>query len=707
MARVDRPQSELVASTDPTGGNDDFNNFSGQEGTNWAVLADLRGPGTLTRFWTTGGASASQRLQFYFDGERHPRIDATVADLRKGEPPFLPALTRYEQSCWYTFVPMPYRKRLRILAETGNFTHQGWPRLFYQLNYSRLPEGASVESFPADFNADDASALESYGAFVSGTAEAGPVAGSVTTNGLVTIPPGGEAALLERSGSGIVRDLSLRIAPAARDRLTLKMRWDGAAEPSVDVPLNAFFGKLWQSPDFACAWLSTSGEVSRCRLPMPYATAARISVSNAGPASVTIAAEAVIEPRDPSAALGALHAVWHRSGVQDRGRPHTIARAQGRGKFVGCLLGISSQDPSWWALEGDESIRIDTETRPGWLGTGLEDYFSGAWYYKNNLVRPQHGLVFKRPFTTVQYRFHLVDARRFDQAMEMLFERGPDQNSPATMASVAYYYLAEPQAVVAAPDDPASAAPPPDPYAEPALMSTLANFERLGDYAGASAVIDRHLAAQAPLAPDADILELRQIAYRERQAGIGVARPLYDAFLNSHTNEPAVSYARLLLWFHESPDHALLGLSAGTPMRACLDTGTVGEVNHPQAFAVFPVTLAPGRHVLSLQAFRGAGGPEWVQAGLRTHQGLMATDPTWQFAFDPTGGWRRADFTGAWPPTADSLQEGPPPLPYVATQPHPFVDLQSIPWGIWAPVAWPDGARSVVFRMEFACEGLR
>lgn len=698
MARLDTPQSELVDSRDPTGGNDDFNNFAGKEGTNWAVLADLSGPGYVSRFWTTGGASANQRLQFYFDGERKPRIDATVAELRSGQAPFIVPLSRYEQSCWYSFVPLTYRKRLRILAQTENFTHTGWPRLFFQINHCRLPDGTDVPAFPATPSSDDVAALKEFGDFFEGSALLPETA---MTNGgdHVVIPPGGEAAVLSLSGSGIVRQFVSHVEPATGSAgLILRIAWDGLPGASVAVPFDAFFGQLWRSPAFTCAFVDTSDALSRCNLPMPFRAGAVFSVSNAGPQAVAVTAGAAVAPSGP-ADLGYLHAVWHRSGTEARGKPHTILRAEGRGKVVGCLMGINSADPSWWALEGDESIRVDDEAVPGWLGTGLEDYFSGAWYYKNNLVRPQHGLIFKRPFTTVQYRFHRDDARHFQRAAEMVFERGPDQMSPASFASVGYYYLDTPTAAASDALDGTSAERPADQYEDAAIMGTLCNFERLGDYAGASACIERFL--QGREVPFADLLRLRQIAYRERLKGYDAARPQYEEFLRGTTNEPAASYAKLLMWFHEDPSHALLGMNCGVPTRATLDSTTVGEVGHPQAFVIVPLTLAPGPHVLSLQAFRGPQ-PEWVQAGLRTHGGLIGTDPAWQYAFDPTGNWRAPGFSGTgWAPTSDSVQEGPPPLPYIATSPHPFVDIQSIPWGIWANAAWPDGGRTVGFRKEF------
>ncbi|MDA0991743.1 MAG: DUF2961 domain-containing protein, partial [Verrucomicrobia bacterium] len=445
MMQLDAPQSELLSSYDRTGGNEDFNQFAGQEGTNWAVLADLKGPGVVTRFWTTGGASANQRLKFYFDGERTPRIDATVAELRSGQvPPFMPPLSRYEQSCWWTYVPLTYNKRLRILAETHNFTQQGWPRLFYQINASSL--GHAIETFPKTFTAADQQALSKLAdswALVDATAP--DAAGDPEP---VVVAPGEIKRVVSCTGPGVIRQIRFALDCETGADLFLRMTWDDSPLPSIAVPLAAFVGKLWHATDHASATFGSSGNTWIGAWPMPFAEKAELSLENRGTVPVSVSTRLTVESRDAhDPTHGYLHAEWHRSTPQERGQPHRIASVAGQGKFVGCILGVASADNSWWVLESDETIRIDDETFPGSHGTGLEDYFNGAWYYRNNLTRALHGLSFKRPYVAVQYRLHTADARRFDKSLDVAFDRGPDQASRAWMASVGFYYLDKPQAV--------------------------------------------------------------------------------------------------------------------------------------------------------------------------------------------------------------------------------------------------------------------
>lgn len=713
MSRLDLPQAEIITSFDRTGGNNDFNNYVDRAGDRWAVLADLKGPGYVTRFWTTGGESAQQRLQFYFDGEKQPRIDATVEELSSGLVPFTAPLSRYEQSCWWTYVPLTFYKGLKILAETEGFSHQGWPRLFYQVNYSRLPIDRAVDSFPNTFESGELAALEKLGA--SWNPEQWPNVESLTAHEYAAeIQSGQSKTVASLTGPGMIREMV--VSEQRRDvddemtlrntlsRLFIRIYWDQHDTPSVAVPLERLVGKIWDSPASTSAYFESNSEGLICRFPMPFAQRARIEIENRNDQVATIGIRLrVDETFLPQSKHGYFHSVWRHSGPDQRGQPHVVAQAVGRGKFVGCVLAVANADQTWWVLEGDETIRIDGESVPGWHGTGLEDYFNGAWYYKNNIVRPLHGLVFKRPFVTVQYRLHRDDARRFEERIEVAFERGPDQASQAWMDSVGYFYLQKPGSVSSNPWTGREHDSPRDPFEKATLMSALANFERLNDHEGASRHIDRYL-ARYPKVAFRKIMELRKIAHEEAMHGIEHARPLYESFISSESDESAIRFAKLLLGFHDDPKNAFLSLFSGNPVRLFINDKQILEVNNPQAFTVIPVQLGPGEHTIAVEVIK-KGYPDWFYVSVKTHREWIGTDSSWLYTPDPAGDWASPQFNDhSWGSVGPTVREGPPPAPYIGTSPHPFVGMQSSAIAVWVGKALQPGTRSAVFRKSFTLE---
>ena len=710
MSRLDLPQAEIITSYDRTGGNSDFNNYVGREGDTRAILADFKGPGYVTRFWTTGGESAEQKLQFFFDGEKNPRIDATVNELRSGLVPFTPPLSRYEQSCWWTYVPLTFRKSLKILAETEGFSHEGWPRLFYQVNFCRLPPDEAVESFPKSFTPLHLAALEKLAE--SWNPEQWPgIDGLTVQDHTAVIQPGQTKTVAALAGQGVIRKLVFReqqkdegadeLRQGVTGRLFIRIYWDENETPSVAVPLERLVGRVWDSPVLTSAYFKSDSEELVCRFPMPFAHGARIEIENREQQVITVAVRIHLDEAGlPQTKHGYFHSVWQHSKPDQRGRPHTVVQALGRGKFVGCVLAVANKDQTWWVLEGDETIRIDDESVPGWFGTGLEDYFNGAWYYKNSIVRPLHGLAFKRPFVTVQYRIHTDDARKFENRIDVAFERGPEQGSRAWMDSVGYFYAEKPVSANSSTWTGSEHDAPRDPFEMATVMSTLANYERLNDHEGASYHIDRYL-ERYPNVDFRRILELRKIAYKEATLGIAHARPLYRAFIESDADDVASKFAKLLLWFHENPANGFVSLFSGNPSRLFIDGKQVSDVNNPQAFTVTPVQLAPGEHTLAVEVIK-KDYPDWIHVCVKTHDKVFGSDRDWLYAPDPEGNWTLPDFDDrSWGRVGPTVREGPPPAPYIGTSPHPFVGMQSSAIAVWVGEALPKGARSAVFRKTF------
>jgi hypothetical protein len=669
----------------------------------------LKGPGYVSRFWFTGVYS-DHPVRFYFDNETTPRLDTTLRDYCGGQEPFCPPLAGYENYGWYSFVPIPYRQRLVIEARENLIPPTSAPRLYYQVNFMPLPRGQTVESFPRQLTAADLEIARQVRRVWSESlfARNYPNARQVETN--AALPAGAVADLFQLTGPAVLRrlwiepDFAQIASPLARERLlrdvVLRVRWNGSPAASVEAPLGDFFGSCWQRARYQSMFFGLTNDTFGCGFPMPFASAARITLDNQGTQAVVLKAGALVEPLskwDP--AWGYFHAGWQRTGLEDVGRPHPILRVQGRGKYVGCLLAAICAEPSFWMLEGDESIRKDKEEVPGWRGTGLEDYFNGAFYYQNVRASPLHGLPFKASFRTVQYSLHLVNPTLFDSSLDMVFERGPNQASRGWLESVAYYYMAEPCQAFARLGLPPERQPPQTEFNRATVMMELYNYERFGDYRGASEYIDRYL-EQYPQFPFPGILRLRQIAYQERAQGFEAVRARYEQIAAAETNELVKQFANVLLWYQQASSNALLGAYANTPTKIFLDGKEIGFANDAQRLLVSGIQLAPGRHVLAMES-KWHQYPSWAAMLLRTHWGDVCSGVGWKHTLNPPPGWLAPDYDDSSWKMVRSGAKGPPDEVCPWVMPEPFVALLSKALGLMPEMEWPDRQGTVGYRKVF------
>ena len=708
VARLDVPGSAMIASTDPAGGNEDYNQFAGAGPKGWVVLADLKGPGVLTRLWIAGARGGEQRFRFYFDGAWRPSMELTLDELAGGREPFQAPLAAYENDAWYSLVPMPYRKRLVIMTED---VRRG-SRLSYQINYTMLPREARVTSFKGDVTEEDRRALadvrRAWQSF-----DRRPISPSARVAvGILSVQPGGNRWMDPIRGPGVIRRLRVtpkysRIGSAAERQnllrdVWLKIRWDRTAAPSVMVPLGDFFGSAAHRVQYRSAFLGLTNETWVCDFPMPFATEAEITLENVGIIPADIELEVLWEPGPFTEGVrGFFHATWSGSMPDDVGQPHAVLRATGRGKFVGCVVSSVSMDRDWSILEGDEMLFVDGESMPRWRGIGMDHYFGIGRSFQGPVARPFHGTLYRTFFGSVQYRLHLADPVNFSTSLDMFIERGAGNTCPAWMQSVAYYYMDQPTGAASTLKPALRLAIPVPPLAEASLMAELLNFERLGDYRGAREHVARYL-ERFPESRYAPVLRLRQIAYVETLSGLDAAWPLYEQFMGRETDPEALAQAKLLAWFMENPEHALLMLYSSGRAAALINGARLCAVDGPDRVAVVGVKMKPGHHCLALKA-TGWRQPNWVQACLKMRNGVVPTQPGWRYAFDVAGDWGLPGYDDRDWGSVDLTGVAAPPVdPFIWTEPNAFIQVQAVSAGLTPPGReWPDRQSAVVFRREF------
>ncbi|MBN2205952.1 MAG: DUF2961 domain-containing protein [Candidatus Aminicenantes bacterium] len=447
----------LVSSYDRSGGNDD--GFSGRysfirKEADGLVLADLEGPGAIYRIHTP--TPTDDVVEFYFDGESVPRLSLKLSDLFAGaHAPFLAPLVVSGLGGYTSYVPLTYRTSCKVLLRAASFQ-------FYDINYAVFPRECDLPTYTHPPSTEFLKHLEGAARLFArtgsdiGDALVPPGATLSRRSVRATLQPGGSATLFEDAGPG--RVLGLRLGPAAafagpeRDVL-LRMYWDGAEEPAVDVPVGDFFGYSFGDPAVRSLFLGTDEDTNYVYLPMPYGRSARIelvSERSGGPA-IDVRAEVAYAAAGKAADEGRLYARWRRENPTTPGRPYTYLRTAGRGHVVGVVLqaqGLESGQTGFF--EGDERAVIDGE--PAVLGTGSEDSYNGGWYdvpgrWETRTSLPLSGcLDYQKPLArTGGYRFLITDAYAFAKSIDYTIEHGPEGNAvPTDYASVVFFYAPDP-----------------------------------------------------------------------------------------------------------------------------------------------------------------------------------------------------------------------------------------------------------------------
>ncbi len=301
----------------------------------------------------------------------------------------------------------------------------------------------------------------------------------------IEIPAGATAVLADITGSGVIRHLWMTSAHHAWRTMLIRITWDDAATPSINVPVGDFFCQGWAK--FAqvssqMVAVNPSGGLN-CYWPMPFRRAARIEVVNLSAATTTLYYQVDYEETLVGDDALWFHARWARTDPVPAGEVHTLVSGEsGAGQYVGTYLAWGSNSPGWWG-EGEVKFFLDDDGEfPTVCGTGTEDYVGGAWDFDvpgkgyttyttpwlgmHQVIRPDGLYESQQRFG--MYRWHVPDPIRFTsrvsvtvQALGFGLARGDGaplryRQLHDDVASTAYLYLDRPDpadpAVVADPD---------------------------------------------------------------------------------------------------------------------------------------------------------------------------------------------------------------------------------------------------------------
>jgi hypothetical protein len=434
--------------------NGDRGQFLGRDQDGWDVMAELAGPGAITRLWS---ANPHGDIRFVLDGE--VVIDTTFDELLSGRlAPFEEPLVYRGLNCYF---PIGFDQSCRVVCRDSS--------AYYQINTVQFPPGTPVQGF--QFELDDAAqgALDE----VKRTLEKGFVDQQLY-QGRRMMPVALQEDLKPGKkmgdtldGAGVVRALYVALTdrndpsePYALHRCILRVFIDGQELPSVEAPLTDFFGSGFDLTLFNSLAVGTDrpapfeipgrrlGEdrLMYCFFPMPFRQGLRVEIENLNEGRKAIGLLLIMQVDKQAPPADALR-FYARFRKEDPCKvlDYPILETAGRGRVVGCVLNVDCPRAEWWG-EGDDKVWIDGEKFPSYFGTGSEDYLGDAWGLHAH-IRPLQGVTHTGPYgKNSAYRWQIADCINFQKSIRFTIENWQHGKAKDTYYSTVAYWYAQPGA---------------------------------------------------------------------------------------------------------------------------------------------------------------------------------------------------------------------------------------------------------------------
>ncbi|MEW6354921.1 MAG: glycoside hydrolase family 172 protein [Planctomycetota bacterium] len=412
------------------------------------VFAEMEGPGVIWRIWSAQAGKG--HVKIFLDGATEPAVDLPFEGYFdcKNKPFTYPALVHTAAKGLNNYVPIPYQKSCKIVAEND------WGK-YYHFTYATYPKGTILPTFKRDLSPADLDALAKANDILTrcGSDPAGERPGATTETKTITAAPKATTTVAKLAGPRAITALKVKIdlpeSPDDRDplrELALQISWDGEKEPSVWAPLGDFFGTAPGVNHYKSLPMGMTEDGFYSYWYMPFAESALIELVNDGKSEHKVNLEITVAPLShPVKQLGRFHAKWHRNADLDPKRTidWTMLKTEGRGRFCGVMLHVWNPRGSWWG-EGDEKFFIDGERFPSTFGTGSEDYFGYAWCNPTLFENCYHNQTISmgnRGHVSVN-RWHITDNVPFQTSFEGAIEKYFPDTRPTLYACTAYWYLA-------------------------------------------------------------------------------------------------------------------------------------------------------------------------------------------------------------------------------------------------------------------------
>lgn len=264
------------------------------------------------------------------------------------------------------------------------------------------------------------------------------------------VAPGDTHTLMDVKGPGVITHIWLtflgpepqawaKAGSANHQEMLLRMYWDGDPRPAVEAPVGDFFANCFgkRSQVISVPVVVEDADSYNCYWRMPFRKSARIEIVNESEKPLSLLYYNVDWIQLPKLAKDTpyFYAQYRQEYPVRKGEDYLLLETQGKGHFVGAVLGVRTRSPAWFG-EGDEKIYIDGEKEPSIWGTGTEDYFLSAWGLQTTST-PYFGVPYFDEWGIVgghtsAYRWHVQDPLVFNRSIKVTLEHfgwiAPDEN---------------------------------------------------------------------------------------------------------------------------------------------------------------------------------------------------------------------------------------------------------------------------------------
>lgn len=265
------------------------------------------------------------------------------------------------------------------------------------------------------------------------------------------VAPGETKTVLDAQGPGVVTHMWFTfLAPephawaktgsADHQEILLRVYYDGADQPGVEVPFGDFFANCFgkRVEVLSEPVVVEDADSYNCFWRMPFRKSIRIELINQSVKDLSLLYFNIdwIKRNSLPQEAPYFYARYRQEYPVKSGQDYVILETEGKGHYVGTVLAVRTRSPSWFG-EGDEKIYIDGEDTPSIWGTGTEDYFLSAWGLKSTSTQyfgtpyfDQWGIVGGH---TSAYRWHIQDPIVFQESIKVTIEHwgwiSPDENA--------------------------------------------------------------------------------------------------------------------------------------------------------------------------------------------------------------------------------------------------------------------------------------